>query len=517
MSNQKKTIGPESELIELLWRDGHVVMQSQTHRKSLSAINDFRQAQKPESVVLKSGVTQGNTRDLTQEDETVSWFQYPFDDSLEKDIFSEFFFEMPAVEAAGTDKMMKDVPVQDDRCSKFGKTIEGVSPSASQQSNLFQEKVMPPPKSHVIGSIQDPPSLQNNCFINFPQFSRPERAHLGSSNKKLEEKRLANKIPVGVGESSTMTVVSSICGSNQVQIQAGPSNTSSDGTGVVGTKLKEDLQPKLFSGKEQRVTHEATVTSSGGSGCSFGRTRQQSTNTQSNKRKGRDTEESESQSEEAEYESVDAKKPPQRSASARRSRAAEVHNLSERRRRDRINEKMKALQDLIPHCNKTDKASMLDEAIEYLKTLQLQVQIMWMGSGMAPMMFPGVHQYMSRMGMRMSPASMASVHSPVQLPRVPLVNQTMASTSTANQAPLCPSPHFNPASFPALMHNVNIPESYAHYLGLNHMQLPSQAMNFYTYGTQMVPQNQTLVAPNCSLPPAAGAFPAESIQNNRTG
>jgi hypothetical protein len=45
------------------------------------------------------------------------------------------------------------------------------------------------------------------------------------------------------------------------------------------------------------------------------------------------------------------------------------------RRRDRINEKMRALQELIPHCNKTDKASMLDEAIEYLKSLQLQVQV----------------------------------------------------------------------------------------------------------------------------------------------
>ncbi|KAF9607806.1 hypothetical protein IFM89_001527 [Coptis chinensis] len=57
-----------------------------------------------------------------------------------------------------------------------------------------------------------------------------------------------------------------------------------------------------------------------------------------------------------------------------RSRAAEVHNLSEKRRRSRINEKMKALQNLIPNSNKTDKASMLDEAIEYLKQLQLQVQ-----------------------------------------------------------------------------------------------------------------------------------------------
>jgi hypothetical protein len=61
--------------------------------------------------------------------------------------------------------------------------------------------------------------------------------------------------------------------------------------------------------------------------------------------------------------------------STKRSRAAEVHNLSERKRRDRINERMKALQELIPRCNKSDKASMLDEAIEYMKSLQLQIQV----------------------------------------------------------------------------------------------------------------------------------------------
>ncbi|KAL9248792.1 Transcription factor SPATULA-like protein [Drosera capensis] len=63
-------------------------------------------------------------------------------------------------------------------------------------------------------------------------------------------------------------------------------------------------------------------------------------------------------------------------SSSKRTRAAEVHNMSEKRRRQRINEKMKALQKLIPNSNKTDKASMLDEAIEYLKQLQLQVQML---------------------------------------------------------------------------------------------------------------------------------------------
>jgi phytochrome-interacting factor 3 len=49
---------------------------------------------------------------------------------------------------------------------------------------------------------------------------------------------------------------------------------------------------------------------------------------------------------------------------------------------------MRALQELIPNCNKIDKASMLEEAIEYLKTLQLQVQMMSMGTGMFVPPFP---------------------------------------------------------------------------------------------------------------------------------
>nr|KYP36393.1 Transcription factor UNE10 [Cajanus cajan] len=67
------------------------------------------------------------------------------------------------------------------------------------------------------------------------------------------------------------------------------------------------------------------------------------------------------------------------SESNKRIKASAVHNQSERRRRDKINQRMKALQKLVPNSSKTDKASMLDEVIQYMKQLQAQVEMMnWM-------------------------------------------------------------------------------------------------------------------------------------------
>eukprot|EP00850_Spirogloea_muscicola_P021463 SM000250S08721 [mRNA] locus=s250:143179:146655:- [translate_table: standard] len=63
---------------------------------------------------------------------------------------------------------------------------------------------------------------------------------------------------------------------------------------------------------------------------------------------------------------------------ARRGQATDPHSIAERLRRERIAERMKALQELVPNSNKTDKASMLDEIIEYVKFLQLQVKLLSM-------------------------------------------------------------------------------------------------------------------------------------------
>ncbi|KAL9247880.1 hypothetical protein vseg_021261 [Gypsophila vaccaria] len=63
---------------------------------------------------------------------------------------------------------------------------------------------------------------------------------------------------------------------------------------------------------------------------------------------------------------------------ARRGQATDPHSIAERIRRERIAERMKGLQELVPNGNKTDKASMLDEIIDYVKFLQLQVKLLSM-------------------------------------------------------------------------------------------------------------------------------------------
>ncbi|XP_073005925.1 transcription factor BHLH094-like isoform X1 [Typha latifolia] len=65
---------------------------------------------------------------------------------------------------------------------------------------------------------------------------------------------------------------------------------------------------------------------------------------------------------------------------ARRGQATDSHSLAERARREKISERMKILQDLVPGCNKQviGKASVLDEIINYILALQHQVEFLSM-------------------------------------------------------------------------------------------------------------------------------------------
>ncbi|KAL8172055.1 hypothetical protein V2J09_023859 [Rumex salicifolius] len=64
---------------------------------------------------------------------------------------------------------------------------------------------------------------------------------------------------------------------------------------------------------------------------------------------------------------------------ARRGQATNSHSLAERVRREKISERMRALQEIVPGCSKiTGKAVMLDEIINYVQSLQQQVEFLSM-------------------------------------------------------------------------------------------------------------------------------------------
>ncbi|KAL2529568.1 transcription factor bHLH [Forsythia ovata] len=68
---------------------------------------------------------------------------------------------------------------------------------------------------------------------------------------------------------------------------------------------------------------------------------------------------------------------------ARRGSAIDPQSLYARRRRERINERLRILQNLVPNGTKVDISTMLEEAVNYVKFLQLQIMLlssddMWM-------------------------------------------------------------------------------------------------------------------------------------------
>ncbi|PON54283.1 Basic helix-loop-helix transcription factor [Parasponia andersonii] len=79
-------------------------------------------------------------------------------------------------------------------------------------------------------------------------------------------------------------------------------------------------------------------------------------------------------------------------ARASRGSATDPQSLYARKRRERINERLRILQNLVPNGTKVDISTMLEEAVHYVKFLQLQIKLlssdeMWM---YAPIAYNGM-------------------------------------------------------------------------------------------------------------------------------
>ncbi|TKY51033.1 Transcription factor bHLH85 [Spatholobus suberectus] len=73
--------------------------------------------------------------------------------------------------------------------------------------------------------------------------------------------------------------------------------------------------------------------------------------------------------------------------------ATDPQSLYARKRRERINERLRILQNLVPNGTKVDISTMLEEAVQYVKFLQLQIKLLssddlWM---YAPIAYNGIN------------------------------------------------------------------------------------------------------------------------------
>lgn len=107
---------------------------------------------------------------------------------------------------------------------------------------------------------------------------------------------------------------------------------------------------------------------------------------------------------------------------ARRGQATDSHSLAERVRREKISERMKLLQGLVPGCDKiTGKALMLDEIINYVQSLQNQVEFLSMKlASVSPIMYDFAMDFNGLVDQQQKIGSMSQDSPPV--PPVPQRN-----------------------------------------------------------------------------------------------
>ncbi|XP_021275188.1 transcription factor PIF1-like isoform X2 [Herrania umbratica] len=537
LTRPKKPPMPEDEIMELLWQNGQVVVQSQNQRSfKKSPPFKFHDADQSAPKEIRSSSShhqhhqQQQQQSITdhlfmQEDEMASWLHYPLNDAnFDHDFCADLLYPSSSA-AAATPCITSTATAAPPPLGRVSQVSASASASAAAAASAPRPAIPPARRN---GS--EPTRTKN--FVHFSRHKTATVEQSGPSNSKsvVRESTVVDSsdTPAMAPESRASQAVPS----NTEAASGGNNNNACATVSAAAVASRQSAGVSVGATKDNLATCEVTVTSSpGGSSASAEQATQKAAPAEDRKRKGIEPDDAECHSEDAEFESADIKKQTRGSTSTKRSRAAEVHNLSERRRRDRINEKMRALQELIPRCNKSDKASMLDEAIEYLKSLQLQVQMMSMGCGMVPMMFPGVQQYMPTMGMGIGMGM--GMDMGISRPMLPFPNVLAGSVlptpaAAAHLGPRFPLPAFHmPPPVPppdpsriqpnnqseAMLNTLgmqnptqprapNFADPYQQYLGLQQMQLPPL-------------QSQGMAQPSSRKPSSSRG--AENLKNHPSG
>lgn len=118
--------------------------------------------------------------------------------------------------------------------------------------------------------------------------------------------------------------------------------------------------------------------------------------------------------------SEEAEKIPYVHVRARRGQATDSHSLAERARREKINARMKLLQELVPGCSKiSGTALVLDEIINHVQSLQRQVEFLSMRlAAVNPRIDFNVESLFAAEGGSLVESNFASVVMPLVWPEV---------------------------------------------------------------------------------------------------
>ncbi|XP_022159249.1 transcription factor PIF1-like isoform X2 [Momordica charantia] len=477
------SIRSDGEVIELVWKNRQVVMQNQTQNSGTKSNGTTVTAEQIRNRDIRALHQEEKPELFMQEDEMVSWLQYPLDE--EPPLDHSFCDQL--VYTTQPQSIEQNASVTAQVRTSYGMEFRPVTPmSTTATSTMIARPPIPPMRTTES-------EMNTNSFGLFSRYTRSVESGPSSSRSTVRESPASELRRTAIADASS-----------------------------------GGLACRLMSGGGVAATSSAEPTI------------RRTTSLEDRKRKGKEKDDPEYQchSTDVEFETSDAKKQVRVPTSTKRSRAAEVHNLSERKRRDRINEKMKALQELIPRGNKADKASMLDEAIEYLKSLQLQVQMMSMGCGMLPMMFPGMQQFVPPMGMGLGMGM--GMETSANRPMMPYPNMLAGSTfprqaGAAQLGPTFPFAAFHMAhiasndpsriqgtnqsdpmhSSPG-MQNINQSrmssslDGYQQFLGSQQMQVPAAV-------SQRSPQNQPAAPPGTHNQHTNSRSGLENIENYKSG
>ncbi|CAL0326661.1 unnamed protein product [Lupinus luteus] len=123
----------------------------------------------------------------------------------------------------------------------------------------------------------------------------------------------------------------------------------------------------------------------------------------------------------ADENSGDGEKLPYVHVRVRRGQATDSHSLAERARREKINARMKLLQELVPGCNKiSGTALVLDEIINHVQNLQCQVEFLSMKlAAVNPRIDFSIDSLLATDGASLVDSNLPSMVTPLMWPGIP--------------------------------------------------------------------------------------------------